>query len=82
MAFFLLDRAGKFLERLAPHVVRFNQFHTVDILDHNGIERCNGSVRPVHQIVRIPKHNPHYHNGQNQRHQCKTSANGIFTVIK
>ena len=64
-----LDRTGKFLERFAPHVVRFNQFHTADILDHNGIERCNGSVRPVHQIVRIPKHNPHYHNGQNQRHQ-------------
>ena len=66
---FLVDGSRKLLEGLAPHVVGLDQFHAVDIFDHNGVQGADGAVGPVHQVIRIAEHDPHHSDGQDQRHQ-------------
>ena len=57
------------MKGLAPHVVGLDQFHAVDVLDHDGVQGADGAVGPVHQVIRIAEHDPHHSDGQDQRHQ-------------
>ena len=66
---FLVDGSRKLLEGLAPHVVGLDQFHAVDVLDHDGVQGADGAVGPVHQVIRVAEHDPHHSDGQDQGYQ-------------
>ena len=74
---FLMDGGGEFLEGFAPHVICLDELHAADILDHDRVQRGDGTVGPVHQVVRIAEHNRHHQDRKHQRHQGNQSQRDI-----
>ena len=54
---------------MTPHVIGFNQFHSADVFNHNGVQCSNRLVGSFHQVICIAEHYPHYYHGQNQRNK-------------
>ena len=65
----LLNGMGKLLEGAATHVIRFDQPHTGDVLNHHGIKAYQGAVDigqdPLHSL----EDDRHHNAGQGQRDQ-------------
>ena len=73
----LLNGMGKLLEGAATHVIRFDQPHTRDVLNHHGIKAYQGAVDigqdPLHSL----EDDRHHNAGQGQRDQGNQGQRGI-----
>ena len=66
---FLRNGVGKLLKRPAPHVVRLDEPHPGDILDHYRVEAHQGVVGVLQNSLHAAKDHPHHNSRQRQGEQ-------------